>query len=258
MKSYARSKTENPLIVINRNNILEDSYNQFLRIKQLNLTRSLKIRFVNEQIEDEEGIYREWYTSMFKEIISSRKKLFILNPYKSLEPNTVLFYPKYPGIRLELYEFIGKLIIKAIADIVFIRNLNINRVLLKCVGNRPITLDDIKYYNLDLYQQLKFINDTQIKGNRQLEAIRFVWKIRDENNNIKDIELIPGGSNTFLNDNNKTIFINKVIYIEAIRPYEDQMKYTQKGIYSLIDKEVQEVFSVEELNFLLSGQDNFD
>ena len=258
MNNYARSKTENPLIVINRNNIFEDSYNQFLRMKQLNLTRDLKIRFVNEQVEDEEGIYREWYTCMFKEIISPKKKLFILNPYKSLEPNTVLFYPKYPGMRLEYYEFIGKLIIKAIADIIFIRNLNINRVLLKCVGNRPITLDDIKYYNLDVYQHLKFINDNQIKGNRQLEAIRFVWKIRDENNNIKDLELIPGGSNIFLNDNNKATFINKVIYVEAIRPYEDQIKYVQKGLYSLIGKEVQGIFSVEELNFLLSGQDDFD
>ena len=258
MNNYARSKKENPLVVINRNNILEDSYNQFLRIKELNLSRPLKIKFLNEHVEDEEGIYREWYICMFKEIISPKKRLFILNPYKSLEPNTVLFYPKYPGIRLELYEFIGKLIIKAIADIVFIRNLNINRVLLKCVGNRPITLDDIKYYNLDLYQKLKYINDTQVKGNRQLETIRFVWNIRDENNQIKEMELIPGGSNIYLNDNNKTTFINKAIYFEAIRPYEEQIKYTQKGLYSLIGKEVQGVFTVEELNFLLSGQDDID
>ena len=258
MNNYARSKKENPLVVINRNNILEDSYNQFLRIKELNLSRPLKIKFLNEQVEDEEGIYREWYICMFKEIISPKKRLFILNPYKSLEPNTVLFYPKYHGIRLELYEFIGKLIIKAIVDIVFIRNLNINRVLFKCIGNRPITLDDIKYYNLDLYQKLKYINDTQVKGNRQLETIRFVWNIRDENNQIKEMELIPGGSNIYLNDNNKTTFINKAIYVEAIRPYEEQIKYTQKGLYSLIGKEVQGVFTVEELKFLLSGQDDID
>ena len=59
--------------------------------------------------------------------------------------------------------------------------MNINSLLLKCVGNRSVTLDDIKYYNLDIYQKLKYINDTQIKGNRQLETIGFVWNIRDEN-----------------------------------------------------------------------------
>ena len=258
MNNYARSKKENPIMVINRNNILEDSYNQFIRTQELNLTRPLKIRFINEQVIDEEGVYREWYTCMFKEIISQNKRLFILNPYKSLEPNTILFYPKYPGMRLELYEFIGKLIIKAITDIVFIRGLVINRVLLKSIVKRPITLDDIKYYNLDLYQQLKYINDNQIRGNKQLESIRFVWKYRDQNNLIQELELVQGGRNILLNDENKRVFIDKVIYAEAIRPYEEQIKYTQKGLFSLVGKEVQGVFSVEELNFLLSGQDEID
>ena len=258
MRNYARKKTENSLMVINRNNILEDSYNQFIKIKEINLARPLKIRFVNEQIQDEEGVYREWYTCLFKEIISPNRRLFILNPYKSVEPNTVLFYPKYPGMRLELYEFIGKLISKAIADIVFIRGLIINRVLLKCIIRRPILLDDIKFYNLELYQQLKYINDTQIRGNPQLESIRFLWKIRDQNNLIQELELVPGGRNILLNDSNKITFIDKVIYVEAIRPYEEQIKYTQKGLLSLMGQEVQGVFSVEEINFLLSGQDEID
>ena len=259
MNNYARTKNENPLMTINRNNILEDSYNQFLKTPGLNLTRALKIRFINEQVVDEEGVYREWYQCMFKEIISPNKRLFILNPYKCLEPNTVLFYPKYSGMRLDLYEFIGKLVVKALADIIFIRNLNINRVLLKSIAKRPIILDDIKYFNLDLYQQLKYIYDTPIKGNKQLESIRFVWNIRDQNNNnIQQLELVQGGTNIFLNDDNKRIFIDKVMYVEAVRPYEDQIKYTQKGLFSLIGQEVQGVFSVEELKFLLSGQDEID
>ena len=258
MNNFARNKSENPLFIINRNNILEDSYNMLLKNKSINISRPLKIRFINEQVVDEEGIYREWYQCMFKEIISPNKKLFILNPYKSLEPNTILFYPKYPGMRLELYEFIGKLIIKAITDIIVIRNLKINRVLLKSLSKRPILLDDIKYFNLDLYQKLKFVNDNKILGNRQLETIRFVWNYRDHNNMIQEGELVPGGKNIFLNDNNKLIFIDKVIYFEAIRPFEEQIKYTHKGLYSLIGHEVEGIFSVEELNFLISGQDDID
>lgn len=258
MNHYARSKNENPLIIINRNNILEDSYNQFLKAQGLNLSRPLKIRFLNEQVVDEEGVYREWYQCMFKEIMSPNKKLFILNPYKCLEPNTTLFYPKYPGMRFEIYEFIGKLVVKALADIIFIRNLNLNRVLIKSIRNRPIILDDIKYYNLNLYNQLKYINDTPIRGNKQLESIRFIWNYRDQNNNIQQLELVQGGQNIFLNDNNKLAFIDKVIYVEAVRPYEEQIKYTQKGLFSLIGQEPQGIFSDEELKFLLSGQDEID
>ena len=163
MRNFIKNKNENPLVSVNRNNILEDSYNQFQKIQSINIARPLKIRFINEQIVDEEGVYREWYQCMFKELLSPQKKLFVLNPYKSLEPNTWLFYPKYPGMKLELYEFIGKLMIKVIADIINVRNLIFNRVLLKSVLRRPITLDDMKYYNLDLYQKLKYIKIVLIK-----------------------------------------------------------------------------------------------
>ena len=42
---------------------------------------------------------------MFQDIKSPKNKLFIMNPYKSFEPNTVLFYPKYPGMKFEYYDF---------------------------------------------------------------------------------------------------------------------------------------------------------
>ena len=258
MRNFIKNKNENPLVVVNRNNILEDSYNHFKKIQYINIARPLKIRFVNEQIIDEEGVYREWYQCMFKEILSPQKKIFLLNPYKSLEPNTWLFYPKYQGMNLDLYEFIGKLMIKVIADIINVRNLIINRVLLKSILKRPITLDDMKYYNLELYQKLKYINDNQIRGNKQLESIRFVWNIKGPNNNVQEIELVQGGKNIFLNDSNKITFIDKVIYVEAIMPYNEQVKYTQKGLFSIIDQDVRGVFSVEELNFLITGQENID
>ena len=258
MRNFIKNKNENQLVVVNRNNILEDSYNYLQKIQTINIARPLKIRFVNEQIVDEEGVYREWYQCMFKEILSPQKKLFILNPYKSLEPNTWLFYPKYPGMKFELYEFIGKLMIKLIADIINIRNFITNRVLLKSILRRPITLDDMKYYNLDLYQKLKYINDNQIRGNKQLESIRFVWNIKGPNNSIQEIELVQGGKNIFLNDSNKITFIDKVIYVEAIMPYDEQIKYTQKGLFSLLEQDVRGIFSVEELNFLITGQENID
>ena len=258
MKNFIKNKNENPLVVINRNNILEDSYNNFIRIGGINLARPLKIKFVNENIQDEEGVYREWYQNIFKEILSPQKRLFIVNPNKSLEANTLLFYPKYPGMRLELYEFIGKLMIKAIADIVNIRRFAINRVLYKSIMKRPIILDDIKYFNLDLYQKLNYVNDNQVRGNKLLESTNFVWSIRGPNNTIQEVELAQGGRNIFLNDNNKMALIDKVIYAEAIMPFEEQIKYTQKGIFSLIDADARGVFTAEELNFLITGQEEID
>ena len=79
MKNYARNKNENPIVYVRRENILEDSYHIFTKNK-FNLARQLNIRFTNENIEDEGGIYKDWYQSMFKDIISPNKKLFLKNP----------------------------------------------------------------------------------------------------------------------------------------------------------------------------------
>lgn len=71
MKNFARNKNENPLFVIKRNNILEDSYNALLETKAINMARPLRIRFVNEQEVDEEGVYREWILCFVKNVCTS-------------------------------------------------------------------------------------------------------------------------------------------------------------------------------------------
>ena len=258
IRRYGKPLNENPVILVNRNNIFEDSYNQFIKEKNLTLTKPLRIRFINEKVEDEEGNYREWYSCMFKDMISPKLRLFQINPYTCVEANTILFYPKYPGMKFEYYTFIGKFIVKAIVDLMIIRNMKLNRVLVKAISKRPITLDDIKYYNIDLFKKLKIINDSQIYGNPKLQQIRFIYNIKNENNMIQEIEMVPGGRNLFLNDSNKFSFIDKVIYNEAIKPYEKHIKAIQTGLHSIFEGILEGIFSVEELIFLLTGQDNID
>ena len=252
MRNYAKNKNVNPVVEINRKNILEESYVAFNK-EQFNFARPLKIKFINEN-NDVEGSYRDWYQNMFKDIMSPNKKLFLVNPYKSIEPFNILIYPKYPGMRMELYEFIGKFIIKSIVDMILIRNFIINKVHLKLITKNQITLDDIKYFNLDLYQRLKYVNDNKVLNNKQLESVRFIWNTGTN----QEIELVQGGRNIFLNDQNKSIFINKVIYVEAIMPYEEQIKYIQKGLFSILGDGIQGVFTEEEMNFIISGQDDID
>lgn len=252
MRNYAKNKNVNPVVEINRKNILEESYVAFNK-EQFNLARPLKIKFINEN-NDVEGSYRDWYQNMFKDIMSPNKKLFLVNPYKSIEPFNILIYPKYPGMRMELYEFIGKFIIKSIVDMIIIRNFIINKVHLKLITKNQITLEDIKYFNLDLYQRLKYVNDNKVLNNKQLESVRFIWNTGTN----QEIELVQGGRNIFLNDQNKNIFINKVIYVEAIMPYEEQIKYIQKGLFSILGEGIQGVFTEEEMNFIISGQDDID
>ena len=257
-KNYGIKTNENPTFVINRNNILEDSFRQF-KTKEFNLRKPIKIFFVDEAAHDEGGVYRDWYSCLFKAIFDKDKKLFIENNNNCLNKNTYLFYPKYPGLKFEYYEFIGKLLTKGFVDMMNI-SFKLNLVFCKQLFQQTIVLEDIQYYDLDLFKSLLFIkNEKNIQNNEDLKDIRFTWIIRDENNIRKEIELIPNGKNIQLNNENKALFIEKVIYYETIKPYEEHIKYFKKGMILInADDKIKNIFTLDEFDFILSGQDEIN
>ena len=218
------SNNENPLILIHRNNILEESFNQFMTIKDINLLEELHIHFVDEIANDEGGVYREWYSCLFKEFFNIKNKLFIENNNNACFKGTYLIYPKYDNMKMEYYEFFGKLGAKALIDNVNISEI-LNRIVLNYLRGDKVVLDDMKYYDLDLYNSLKQINEIEdINSNDSFKEFKFVWNLKDENGNIKEVELIPGGSKISLSNENKNLFIEKIIYVETLMRYEEQIK----------------------------------
>ena len=245
-------------LIIDKNNIFESSFKQFKEINNKKLKVPMRVVFLGEEDNDEDVVNKYWYSKIFEEIFSKERKLFRENTNESLGKNTLLFYPEYPGMNMEYYEFFGKLILKSFFDRVNIKGFNLNNIVLNPVIKRKITVEDIKYYDMNLYKILKQINDSNIKGNKDLEKYNFTWKIKDENNKIKEIELIENGKKIFLNDENKFQFIEKVIYQEAKAPYEKQIKSLNLGIFPILDENLKGIFSIDELNFLFHGQTEID
>ena len=82
---------------------------------------------------------------------------------------------------------------------------------------------------------MKEIRDFKdINSNEFLKEIKFVWNIKEENGEIKEVELIEGGKNINLNNENKNLFIEKVIYYETYVRYEEQIEKMTEGflVYS--------------------------
>ena len=69
-------KESNTTLVVSRENILEESFNQFMTTYELDLKKAMHIFFVDEIAQDIGGVYREWYTALFDEIFSSKTNFF--------------------------------------------------------------------------------------------------------------------------------------------------------------------------------------
>lgn len=144
-------------LVISRNSILEESFNQFKTTDHLDLKKSVQIHFIDEVAQDVGGVFREWYTSLFNEIFNPKYNLFI-EVQNSYGP-TSMFIPvtKTKNLiskELDYYAFIGMILGKGIYDKSLLK-VNLNRVLLKHLLKSEIELEDIEYLD---YQVMNNIN----------------------------------------------------------------------------------------------------
>ena len=140
-------------LFINRQNILEDSFFQFQTTMDLDLKKELKIFFVDEVAQDVGGVYREWYSNLIDSIFSPEEGLFLENNNKNFGQNS-FFIPTYKEFLrkeefVEYYEFLGKIIAKAILDRMTMK-INLNRILIKHILNMPIQLEDIRYLDYEV------------------------------------------------------------------------------------------------------------
>ena len=244
-------KKDNPTISICRNNILEDSFNQFMNNK-INLKKPLKIKFLDEAKQDENGVYREWYSNLFKDFFKEKNKLFIQNPNKTIYNGTFIINEFCDKNKFDYYEFFGKLLVKAIIDNAHMRE-HINMTLIKYLLNLKVNLEDMKFFDLSVYNSLKKIVEEKIENNESLKQINFTYNLKDKNGNINTIEIIPEGKYIYLNEQNKNTFIEKYIYYETYYKYKEQIEKIKKGFYSIVDDFMGKFYTPQEFDFEIVG-----
>lgn len=146
-KNIYDKTSDNTTLVVSRENILEESFNQFMTTLDLDLKKSMQIFFIDEVALDIGGVYREWYSCLFDSIFSE-KYGFFFKVEESLKGKFTYFIPtNRPNVSnnyLEYYEFIGKVLGKALFDKITVKG-NFNVVLLKLIMSEDVNLEDLTF-----------------------------------------------------------------------------------------------------------------
>lgn len=254
----------NPPLVISRKNILEETFNQFLTNQDLNLYRKIQIHFVDEMAYDDGGVEREWYSALFKEIFSEKNNYFREIKEKSDGKGTYfisnIIEDKNEKNRELYFSFFGKLFAKAILDKILIPY-ELNPIILKYLlfsnyNHNNIedveeelniyNLNDVKNLDYEIYNSLQKLLITDLDNNND---IFFVWNV-----NKTQIELIDDGENTLVNNKNKNLFINKIVELVCYESIKTELNSFKNGFISIIPLNFIKIFTIEEFNFILSGQ----
>lgn len=239
---------QNPIILISRKNILAESFNELMISKEINLNKQIQIHFIDELARDIGGVFQEWYTCIMKEFIHPLNHLFELNTYSSInitsnKSNNPLYY-----------QFYGKLLAKGLINNIILPY-SINPIIIKRILQFPLQLSDLSYIDNKLYCSLLSLQSNPISSTNELY---FVWNIRKPNGSIEEINLIPEGESIIINDNNKELFISKVIEYECYIKQKEEIDLIVLGFNELISYEYISVMSIEELDFVFSGQKTID
>jgi hypothetical protein len=84
-------------LVISRDNVLEETLNQFSTVDQLDLHKDIKIFFVDEDASDIGGVIREWFSIVTAEIFKQESKVF-----EAVTNNEDTFYTIHPQATYEM------------------------------------------------------------------------------------------------------------------------------------------------------------
>lgn len=229
-------KTYQPVTFrIVRNMLLNDSICYFLDNNMKN--KAIEIQYVDELASDEGGLSRDWFTNVSKELI-----------------NTGIFVPVPNGDKLTfnrdkedmmLYNFVGQFIAAAFNN-KKTTNIKLSSFIWKRMLGEEITIEDMKDYDKDYYESLKWILD----NDPSLLEMTFV----DSN----DVELCKYGGDILVTNENKEEYIKLIIENKIINENIEYLDSIANGFRSVVDFDIISLFDTQKIQEIVYGVETID
>lgn len=256
---YLRSRLPKPNsnsgkcdMVVHRDTLFEDSYRHIMDKKDYDLRNKLWIEFFGETGLDYGGVTREWFFLLSHQIFNPYYGLF---EYSATDNYTLQINPHSEACNpehLSYFHFIGRIIGMAIyhgklLDAFFIRPFY------KMMLGKKITLFDMESVDNAYYNSLIYVKDNDPAD------LELTFSLDDSIfGETQNVELIPGGANIAVTEENKEEYIEAVISWRFVNRIEKQMNQILKGVQEVVPSNLLRLFDANELELLMCGLQKID
>jgi hypothetical protein len=242
-KIREEAREERMVLLIERTSFLRDSFEQFHTTTDLDLRGKLNIHFIDELAEDAGGVIREWFSIITEELFKPSLKLFKKANTKEL---SFIFNENVEGeeIIVRYAEFAGKVFAKAMFERIPIK-CYLNKTILNQILGIPLNIQDLKYFDQELWQSIDHITN---KGTKGLDLTFTAGKIELKSNR-KAIIVI---------DKNKNEFCKLFADYLMTKSISLRLQSFLNGFYSLIPRELVSVLDSDELELFFCGDSAID
>uniref|UniRef100_M4BD20 HECT-type E3 ubiquitin transferase n=1 Tax=Hyaloperonospora arabidopsidis (strain Emoy2) TaxID=559515 RepID=M4BD20_HYAAE len=239
---------------IHRDFVFEESMEHLGCIDEKYVRSAMRINFLEESGVDAGGLHREWFLMLTELMMDSKAGLFkatngedrafFLNPnsrYENGEEHRFYYYGA------------GRLLGRALLEGTVL-NFHLCVPLLKLILGTPLCMDDVKYFDPEVYTNMMWIleNDGVETLDLDFSVIEHVC------DRMITVDLIPNGRDIAVTDANKHEYLERKFEYLLLRSVADQLYVFLKGIYEVIPQYLLMLFDYEELDNLMCGSPKID
>ncbi|KAF9522169.1 HECT-domain-containing protein [Crepidotus variabilis] len=228
------------------------SQDGFDRLGDVDLKGPIEISFIDQFGQEEAGIdgggvFKEFFTSLCKEVFDTDRGLWLATKKNELYPNPHSYATESHS--LNWYRFIGRILGKAMYEGILVDVAFAGFFLSKWLGRQSF-LDDLSSLDPELYNGLIFLK--HYAGNPEDLSLNFTVAV-DEFGVTKSIDLIPDGSNIAVTKDNRLQYIQLVSHYRLNKQIRKQSDAFFDGLSEMIDQKWLRMFNQQEVQILIGG-----
>lgn len=196
---------------------------------------------------DTGGILKEFIYEVAKKMLDPAYSLFIEMKDRELDPNPesrLIFGPEH----LDNFYVAGVIIGRAIYEEILLDSV-FSKIMLRRMLGKPNFFNHLALYDTELYEQLKKVKN--YTGDVRDFGLTFSTNTKNE----EEIELMKGGSNVPVTNENKIRYIYYLTHYYLNAKTREQSKAFLTGMSEIIPLSILQMFTTQELQIIISGVD---
>lgn len=238
------------ILKVRRENVIEDSLQQLVRLSADALKKPLKVKFIGEEGVDEGGVQKEYFQILIRQLLDPAFGMFTYDE----ETRHLWFNSDSLESTME-FELIGILLGIAIYNAVIL-DVHFPHIVYKKLMECKMGLEDVEIampeLGRGLRQLLEFDGNVEEVFQRNFEYSYEVFGA------VKTVELKAGGSAIPVTNENREEYV--ALYVDYILNKSVTRQYDafHRGFHLVCNGEVLQMFRWEELHLTICGSPDLD
>jgi hypothetical protein len=235
-------------MTVRRSHLVEDTISSLLRVPQDHLGRRLMVTFQGEEAVDAGGVGREFFHLLMSQLFSPNYGMF------TVVNGNYYWFRSMQSEELGAYTMLGTVVALAAYNQILLP-IRFPLFLYKKLLGKPIRLNDLEEIEPDTVRGLKDLLQMKERGEDLATVMLTFTLVRDNFGTPQEIELVGGGANIEVTNDNVEEYVRECFEWHAHRSVRPQFEAFQRGLGRLFSEDRIRMFAPDELDLLFSGEE---